>query len=497
MLYWEQGSLGSCMAKSAGQNGVHHEESSKGGPFEFRTHHFRFETDTLFSVSQSWFSALHACCERYIHGRGSLETTRVLRSVQALAALGVGGYEFTEFFLALDLQLAPDMVRKHAKAMLKKGPLSLRLYNAYALLEYRLGNAEKGENILVTSIDMCGRLEEAARPDSIFLWHTWVWELLCAEKFHHAFKRLLTFSEEHSQPMLTEDRIAESSLSSPALLLRTENALTSSRDHLLSMNLPKHAVVASECLILLRYFQDPSSLSAATPAFKTNLAILAASSAFDNTSLEYFHQCFARLLYYHTTHTQVVKPAEIRALLAESISAFPQNTIFLSLYAWNEARFRIDDRVRSILKDVVLSPSSTSGGGVGVVPHYFAILNEMSRAVAVSSNTNAIRSAFERAVSSKAGTHCAGLWKLYMSFECFQGDMQRAKMTFYRGVGACPWAKELYLFAFEALRSQNGMADAELRGVYESMVEKEIRIHVDLAEISKDYDETSMRSAIT
>lgn len=55
--------------------------------------------------------------------------------------------------------------------------------------------------------------------------------------------------------------------------------------------------------------------------------------------------------------------------------------------------------------------------------------------------------------------------------------MQRAKMVFYRGIRACPWAKELYMLAFEYLEPV--MGEPELRGVYETLGEKELRVHVE------------------
>ena len=53
-------------------------------------------------------------------------------------------------------------------------------------------------------------------------------------------------------------------------------------------------------------------------------------------------------------------------------------------------------------------------------------------------------------------------------------------MVFYRAVRACPWVKGLYMLAFERLRDVMSME--ELKGVHEMMVEKEIRVHVDLNE---------------
>lgn len=56
--------------------------------------------------------------------------------------------------------------------------------------------------------------------------------------------------------------------------------------------------------------------------------------------------------------------------------------------------------------------------------------------------------------------------------------MKRTRDLFYRAVRACPWVKEVYMLAFDYLAEV--MSEEELRGVYEMMLEKELRIHVAL-----------------
>ena len=218
-------------------------------------------------------------------------------------------------------------------------------------------------------------------------------------------------------------------------------------------------------------------------AFASNLHIFSDGPSHQSTR-ERLHQSFARLIYHHITHTAHLKPAEIRSSFEESIAVFPQNSIFLSLFAWNEARFRIDDRVRSLIRDVLLSNRSASNDKGTTVPHLFAVYTEIARGINFGSNMNAIRAAFERAAESEACAHQAGLWRLYFLFEHSRGNMKEAKAVLYRSVRACPWVKDLYLLAFEHLRGvDDGMNDLELKGLYDLMVERELRVHVDLDEL--------------
>ena len=257
-------------------------------------------------------------------------------------------------------------------------------------------------------------------------------------------------------------------------------ALVDARDHMLSLSSCSHAISAMECLILFAYLRNGQSLSAATSAFKSNIALLPTHLSPISSNHEHLHQSFARLLYYHVTHTHIFQPSDIRSLLAETMAQFPHNTIFLSLYAWNEARFRIDDRLRSVIKEILLNDDGQTDNKTqaSVVPHFYAIYSELHRAVTFGSNVSTIRSTFERAVESDSGAHCAGLWKLYFLFEHSRYEAKRAVVVFWRGLRACPWAKDLYMLAFEYLTDDEVMDGADLRGIYELLGEKELRVHV-------------------
>ena len=78
------------------------------------------------------------------------------------------------------------------------------------------------------------------------------------------------------------------------------------------------------------------------------------------------------------------------------------------------------------------------------------------------------------------------MWKLYFLFECEKGGLQRASAVFYRAVRACPWVKELYLLAFERLGKE--MSIAELKSVYEMVVERELRVFVSLEEAFEEVE---------
>ena len=241
--------------------------------------------------------------------------------------------------------------------------------------------------------------------------------------------------------------------------------------------------------MLLTYTSSSSPLEAVLSVLNSNQDLVPETLSSSSAFCERLHQSLAKLFYYHITHTSSFQPSLFRSCLSKSITSFPQNTIFLSLYAWNEARFRIDDRVRSIINDILSNPADGAGYGASresVITHFFAIHSELSRAISLGSNIHSIRNTFERAVQSGSGSHSALLWKKYFLFESERGELQKAKDVFYRGVRACPWVKELYMLPFHYLRDI--MSWQELRGCYELIVEKELRIHIPLEEAFEELE---------
>ena len=262
-----------------------------------------------------------------------------------------------------------------------------------------------------------------------------------------------------------------------------------------------------------------------------------AAGTFGPFTEELLHQSRSKLLYLHIREGGGggYKPARIRELLEESISLFPHNTIFLSLFAWNESRFRIEGRVRHVMRAIT---SGTSSGitaidsdqtattqQVPVTSHLFAIYTELNRPIYAGSTAHSVRAAFENAIGEsnahdESGRHLTNeasssanparsnlsIWKLYILFELDRNDIQRAKNIFYRAIRACPWSKELVMLAFAYFRSDvvdardeassenvsspprrgRAMDFFELRRVYNVLVEKELRVHVDIERLLDD-----------
>lgn len=208
---------------------------------------------------------------------------------------------------------------------------------------------------------------------------------------------------------------------------------------------------------------------------------------------ELFLQSAARLLIYHCNNGPY-RPSLVRSHLTSFLTLFPRNTLFLSLYTANEARLRVDNRVRSLFILTILTSENDC-----LTSRLFAIQHEI-----YYGTIHSVKSAFEKAVLSPTSRSSSGLWKFYLIWTS-QNEKHLSKNSklnglakdiWYRALRACPWTKELYVLGFELLGGDAGMDFRELRSTWKIMGEKELRVHVDLEEEFEDIEESQKQEAI-
>lgn len=179
----------------------------------------------------------------------------------------------------------------------------------------------------------------------------------------------------------------------------------------------------------------------------------------------------------------------MRDCLVESVKLFPNNTIFLSAYTDNEKRFRLDDRVRAVLSDVVVLQEQNDN----IIAWSFAIWSERQRGLNLGGTPHAIRAVYEKAIQ-RSGKNSIEPWTSYFLFEIEMNDQQRAKQVFLRGLTHLPWSKWFIMLVFEYLDGKV-LGFEEMRGVWKVLGEKNLRIVVDVQDLLDDIaDERKARS---
>ncbi|KAF1811803.1 DUF1740-domain-containing protein [Eremomyces bilateralis CBS 781.70] len=377
-----------------------------------------------------------------------------------------------EYFVALEWHFSPSTAMKTAKRLLKKHPSNLRLYNAIALMESRSGKTEESDRIFMAALDLALKLDQSDQEPKILLLRTWVWEALRLGDVKKAATRLMTFGS--SEVSTTGPGEASGNVFTPAAVLRVRRMLADGIDHATSLGDEYLVALYGECLAILEYLRYDRDFQSADLSFSHSITKSAPLTKHLMAN-ELLHQARAQLLASHAIFVKTFKPSALRDAILTSVNLFPSNTDFLTLFAANESKFRMDQRVRALLK------TDESGDEEhAFIRSVFAIWTEMNRGVELGGTKHAIRSAFENALRNDAGKHSFALWRSYVQYEMELADFERAKKVFFRGVTHLPWSKDFMMLAFTELVDH--LTFRELKRVYGVLEEKELRIMVNIQE---------------
>lgn len=500
-------------------------------PFSFPVSNFLHTTDTMFAAPGEWFSSLQEWARNATSKSSVINPSWVRQTLRSLAEILPTDNELAECALAVDFACDRDAAKKFAKRLLKTRSSNLRLYNCFALMQSRVGAQSIADHVWSTALTMSKDFDEYDKIDCGILWNSWMWENLQQGEFvrtSYVLHAMLSQNIDLSSFSAASDPVKFNATS----MLRVQSLLSESQERALAYRKPQVYTSYTDCLALLLYtvegsFEASLNIYASATLKLRNLPVQEEDmKAF---TAELLHQSRARLIYFHVERKGNFKPIQIHNLLKESISIFPHNTLFLSLFMWNESRFPIFDRIRDI-HDLTKSTDPDSryrlDGDFGlrgiaqstpISTHLFSIYNELCRPVFTGSTAHSTRAAFEKAIGEHSAlasirpgdkdTHYSfdagsarsnlAVWKLYIFFELYQTrDIHAAKAVFYRAIRACPWSKELIMLAFEHLREDlvqgrprllgrkqtmaTGFNFDELCQLYILLVDKQLRVHLNI-----------------
>ncbi|CUS10669.1 unnamed protein product [Tuber aestivum] len=485
--FWPKGEEHS--SELIGWGGMEPERKAPLGkrPFQFCLRNFPLSEEMLFARSEYWVSAMDS--------PGGLKRGNVefVGNVLKMLVAQLNDEQLALYFLAWTW---------------KNRSSSLLLWNGYAQIEWRAGSADSARNVFSTALGMSAGFPEKNRQDAIFLWRTWVWEELMHGDVLRAIRVLLSIDAgrllldgDHGLDLrglplalvLKARRVSVlTNLLEIADFFRLVQHLEDSKGLMLSLGYVNHAIAFTEARALLEYLASNREVTASLPIYADFLSELDRRGLCGPGSAVH-ERCLmteARLLYYHSSASRLFKIKTMRDFLSDSLQVFPNNSVFLELFAWNEAKVKIENRVRTLMRDVVLKEGTETILGYG-----FAIWAEMRMMGAGGRyNPNAVRALFEQAVETNRFAFSPSLlgilvltydirtkynfslWTIYVEFEIQEKELNRAKEVLFRGIRNCPWSKDLLLLAFQRLRTV--MTYEEMRKLLSIVSwEKELRVH--------------------
>ncbi|KAI9286695.1 NRDE-2, necessary for RNA interference-domain-containing protein [Umbelopsis sp. AD052] len=435
-------------------------------PFGVPSCSFPIGVDELFAKHDQWFS----CTPQY-RLDSDVDINFVRNAFDQLLAVS-DDQHLRLCYLSFNSSVNIKWGAKLAKSLLKDDRNNLILWNAYAQHEKSHNNITEARKVYHTALSMLSGLNTAERANAPLLFRMLAELEFDLDHLEVALNILLSMAED-------VPRLHDESVPTTTQVLKARNFFAQKISYLTTLAVTEHdyhnAYQYFVCQGLFEYLTQ--GVEAACDVFEGLWKYYTDRGVERSIDNEMLLVAYGRMLYRHSSKRGGYKPSVMRDMLTRSLELFPNNTILLSLFMWNEARTKIENRVRQHLNQAIERD-----------PNYvlweFAIYSELHHHVPY--NPNMVRSLLERAVECPRTRSSIALWKIYIEYELREGNHDRAKVVFYRAIRECPWAKDLYLMAFDVLYHE--MNEQELHQILSSMMEKELRIRT-AAEAFMDMEE--------
>lgn len=370
--------------------------------------------------------------------------------------------------LSFEARVEVSAAVKLAKQFLSVDQSNLILWDAYARLCLLQGKPKQARDVYIKALEMLHEGTEGL----LSLWYSW-----SEMEFQLGHFRLVISILARSVNCLDETPSElvrnVNQTRSPALLLRVRRAFTGQLAGYFHDDVPlsilRQRVTVAVGFGNFEYLTE--GFRAGCETYERSLEGLEGLNS--PAEEEELWINYSRLIYLQIQDHQSYKPIEIRKILQRAIQKFPNNSIFLSLFAFNESKMKIDNQTRRLIDSILLNhPHSAT-----VNSWLYAIWVELNLN---SSNFNqaAVRNLFERALTNQSTRSCLQIWLLYIEFEIRNENFSNSKSLITRSLANCPWAKELYLIPFSTrLQSTYDLKKIdELKRMLKLMDEKCIRL---------------------
>ncbi|KAI9721623.1 MAG: hypothetical protein M1828_005114 [Chrysothrix sp. TS-e1954] len=437
---------------------------------QLQTLHSCAMTDEMLFSPVDYFEALHPWSLTFRTAYSTVDINLLINILMHVCAAMPQYPPLLHYALALESSLDPHRARRHAKSLLKSSPNATHLYAIFAWIERQCNGTEKADRFLITAVSALDKQSEIGGSSIIHLWRTLIVQSL---QSGHEAKLLRALASINSKS--PEDVFKEHWHPEYAALVKSKEILEGGAITALCSHSPDQTLHFAECLAILTY-ATTTDLESTSEVIHHHLGKMQTSCSL--AAIEALHQTQAQIVAYHLSRHRPYSPLQARSILQYSIDRFPSNSLLRMIYLSVGPNIMLEDRVRPALGD------STSSVDDTMLLCSLLIDLQPDR---VLGTINSRRNKFEQICSKSAGKNNVLLWTCRVLNECETGDLQLAKQLFLRGLAILPGAKSFALLAFSHLHEV--MNREELKGVYETMCERGLRICVDFNDKSA-YDDT-------
>ncbi|CAO3586073.1 unnamed protein product [Absidia cylindrospora] len=413
--------------------------------------------EELFARRDYWFSCFG---KRYLTEEEEIMFAR--NAFDQLLAIEKNDSHLAVCYLSFESSYGYKRGRKLAKKLLKDQRTNIKLWNAYAQMQKAHDKPEEARKVyqlaLTAAKDFAGD-DHLLTPLLYRMYAQLELEYGCRQESLNILMKMATNdSFDKSDTLATSDIVKVEKY--------FDDAQQSTYHHLMEMDNEVLTTVAYESLVchaLFRYLVN--GVDAAEQVYQQAYDDLSSNKIEHGFISEKIRVSHVELLYHHAKRKDgEYQPRKLRQATMQGLTLFPNNTILLGLFIWNESKTWIYNRVQAFFTTNLESDPNVI---LWLVYIYVHLHRKQPYDV------NLVQTLFEEAVRHPRTRASILLWKLYIQHEIRLGNTQKAQALLYRSVRECPWSKDLYLFGFQELGST--MSTKELLDLTSLMMEKDIR----------------------
>ncbi|KAJ1898304.1 hypothetical protein LPJ66_002833 [Kickxella alabastrina] len=352
------------------------------------------------------------------------------------------------------------------KQLLSRQPASLALWNAFAKMHARYGFWDEARKIWAATLASEFSIPESERSWLIVVCKSWaLMEAKHGRGLAMCVKVLGCSTAAEYQSLAEPQAIQDSSANSFAGLAKDDDQCSVLPEDILRAKAAvaavksgagcgtpadeiRHAVLAIDLWLMYAVKRDCSAANTVYTDFIATTRSLPLAQlprvadadghapAGSNIELATMEICSIHL--FHALSFKVHRAADLRNRLQEALDQFPHNTMFWEMFIASEARTKIVNRVHRKVNSAADQHRTPD-------LYMMAVYSELKQ----MTNVNSARWALRKATRNG---ECASVlaWAIYVTYECRQNSIKRAKRVLLAALRMCPWAKPLYVLALDA-----------------------------------------------
>ncbi|KAI8088685.1 NRDE-2, necessary for RNA interference-domain-containing protein [Halteromyces radiatus] len=415
--------------------------------------------EELFARHDQWF---HCLGKQYLTNEEEIKFTRY--AFEQLLNIEKNDSHLAMCYLSFESSYGYKAGRKLAKRLLNDQRTNIKLWNAYAQMEKSHDRPEEARKVYQLALTAAKDFSPNERRNIPLLYRMYAQMELEYNRPEEALNIIFSLAT-GDQYVENSDRPTKSRLLQAKEYFKQESNMT--RQHLTETDNATTTAMAYESLVcygLFVYLVD--SIDSAVQVYEDLLDYLRQHHIERGFFSEKVWVAYVELLHRHSTKRKEngYRPGLLRQACSSGLELFPNNTILLGLFMWNESRTWIYNRVQDFFtRNLERDPNIILWLG-----YTFVHLHRQQ-----PYDVNLIRTIFEEAVEHPRTRASILLWKLYIEHELRLGNMDKAKTLLYRSVRACPWSKDLFLYGLQHFNRT--MTNQDLLDWTSLMMEKDIR----------------------